>query len=71
MCNPAKDSHAANMRTNMDIDNELREQAMRLKGLATKKATIEEASCTHPAPGTAQSHGRTVAAVTACCITIF
>ncbi|MFA1626025.1 type II toxin-antitoxin system VapB family antitoxin [Rhizobium mongolense] len=43
MCNSAKDTHAANMRTNVDIDDELREQAMRLKGLPTKKATIEEA----------------------------
>lgn len=42
MCNPAKDTHAANMRTNVDVDDELREQARRLKGLPTK-ATIKEA----------------------------
>ncbi len=31
------------MRTNVDIDDDLMEQAMRASGLPTKKATIEEA----------------------------
>jgi Arc/MetJ family transcription regulator len=31
------------MRTNVDIDDDLMEQAMRYSGLATKKATIEAA----------------------------
>jgi Arc/MetJ family transcription regulator len=31
------------MRTNIDIDDELLEKAMRLAGTKTKKATVEEA----------------------------
>lgn len=34
---------ARDMRTNIDIDDELLEQAMRATGLATKKATVEAA----------------------------
>lgn len=31
------------MRTNIDIDDELLSEAMRVTGLSTKKATVEEA----------------------------
>ena len=31
------------MRTNIDIDDELMQQAMRLGGVATKKAAVDEA----------------------------
>ena len=37
------DTHEANMRTNIDINDELMEQAMRMGSFPTKKATIEAA----------------------------
>ena len=33
------------MRTNIEIDDELLSEAMAATGLATKKATVEEAFC--------------------------
>jgi Arc/MetJ family transcription regulator len=36
------DTHQAAMRTNIDIDDDLLEEALRLTGLKTKKAVVEQ-----------------------------
>lgn len=43
LANTHRNSKSAQMRTNIDIDDDLLDQAMAESGLATKKATVEEA----------------------------
>ncbi|MBB4228463.1 type II toxin-antitoxin system VapB family antitoxin [Rhizobium mongolense] len=60
-----------NIRTNVDLDDELREQAMRLKGLLPKEATAEEALQARIRGAVHSAKLLTnLEAVTACCITI-